>query len=254
MRVGNVRPIRCFIGFYTLKTPGSAWPGKGSIGAKLHSGSTITAEISQLDAKYDPELGQSDPIICKFDWFPGHRWHGMEFGPNGPFSGSRLTRVFLECNLFFKTSPKVMLRKIIRVINSTWESSTQFSKFAIYNHSPAPSPIYRIRGTYARYPSPELPFLGKKIYPLSQVLVNIGFKKKIRVSREISRPSFPRKMWMRMQSLNAFESGWDFRTLIVWEIDFKVSRLLASKQDPRIINTHSCTRVQHFHVHLHVVL
>ena len=54
-------------------------------------------EISQLDAKYDPELGQSDPIICQFDWFPGHRWPGMEFGPNGPFSGSRLTRVFLEC-------------------------------------------------------------------------------------------------------------------------------------------------------------
>ena len=24
-------------------------------------------EISQLDAKYDPELGQSDPIICQFD-------------------------------------------------------------------------------------------------------------------------------------------------------------------------------------------
>ena len=54
-------------------------------------------EISQLDAKYDPELGQSDPVICQFDWFPGHRWHGMEFGPNGSFSGSWLTRVFLEC-------------------------------------------------------------------------------------------------------------------------------------------------------------
>ena len=54
-------------------------------------------EINQLDAKYDPELGQSDPIICQFDWFPGHRWPGMEFGPNGPFSGSRLTRMFLEC-------------------------------------------------------------------------------------------------------------------------------------------------------------
>ena len=54
-------------------------------------------EISQLDAKYDPDLGQSDPIICQFDWFPGHRWPGMEFGPNGPFSGLRLTRVFLEC-------------------------------------------------------------------------------------------------------------------------------------------------------------
>ena len=58
-------------------------------------------EISQLDAKYDPELGQSDPIICQFDWFPSHRW--MEFGPNGPFSGSRLTRVFLECGFAEKS-------------------------------------------------------------------------------------------------------------------------------------------------------
>ena len=24
-------------------------------------------EISKLDEKYDPELGQSDPIICQFD-------------------------------------------------------------------------------------------------------------------------------------------------------------------------------------------
>ena len=38
-------------------------------------------EICQLDAKYDPELGQSDPIICQVEWFPGHRWPGMEFGP-----------------------------------------------------------------------------------------------------------------------------------------------------------------------------
>ena len=28
-------------------------------------------EISQLDAKYDPELGQSDPIMCQFDWNSG---------------------------------------------------------------------------------------------------------------------------------------------------------------------------------------
>ena len=30
---------------YTLKTPGSAWPGKGSIGAKLHSGSKMTRKL-----------------------------------------------------------------------------------------------------------------------------------------------------------------------------------------------------------------
>ena len=78
---------------YTLNTPGSAWPGKGSIGAKLLSGSTITRKSVNLTRN----MTQSDPIICQFDWFPGHRWPEMEFGPNGPFSGSRLTRVFLEC-------------------------------------------------------------------------------------------------------------------------------------------------------------
>ena len=31
--------------FYTLKTPGSAWPGKGSTGAKLHSGSKMTRKV-----------------------------------------------------------------------------------------------------------------------------------------------------------------------------------------------------------------
>ena len=30
-------------------------------------------EISQLDAKFDPEQGQFDPIICHFDCFSGHR-------------------------------------------------------------------------------------------------------------------------------------------------------------------------------------
>ena len=36
---------------------------KGSIGVKLHSGVNDDPEINQLDAEYDPELGQSDPII-----------------------------------------------------------------------------------------------------------------------------------------------------------------------------------------------
>ena len=152
---------------YTLKTPGSAWPGNGSVGAKLHSGSTITAEISQLDAKYDPELGQSDPIICQFDWFPGHRWHGMEFGPDGPFSRSRLTRVFLECNLFFKTSPKVMLRKIISVINSTWESFSAVFKICHLKSFPSPKSINRIRVTYMLAPRHlNSPFSGKRYVPL----------------------------------------------------------------------------------------
>ena len=76
---------------YTLKTPGSEIDPE-----RVHWGQTPCRvkddpEISQLDAECDPELDQSDPISCQvcrkltnfrviFD---------SEFGPNGPFSGSR---------------------------------------------------------------------------------------------------------------------------------------------------------------------
>ena len=67
-------------------------------------------EISQLDAKYDPELGQSDPIICQFDWFPGHRWPGMEFGPNGPFfrvtADPCVFRVYIYVFIMYSRDPR----------------------------------------------------------------------------------------------------------------------------------------------------
>ena len=50
-------------------------------------------EVSQLDAEYDPELGQSDPIICqacrKLTKFRVTFETGTEYDPHGPFSGSR---------------------------------------------------------------------------------------------------------------------------------------------------------------------
>ena len=50
---------------YTLKTPGSEIDPE-----RVHWGQTPfrvndDPEISQLDAESDPELGQSDPIICQ---------------------------------------------------------------------------------------------------------------------------------------------------------------------------------------------
>ena len=50
---------------YTLKTPGSEIDPE-----RVHWGQTPfrvndDPEISQLDAEYDPELDQSDPIICQ---------------------------------------------------------------------------------------------------------------------------------------------------------------------------------------------
>ena len=71
-----------YIAPFTLKTPGDP-------------------EISQPDAEYDPELGQSDPIICQvcgkltdFRVILDPEWN---FDPKGPFPGSGLTRVSLEC-------------------------------------------------------------------------------------------------------------------------------------------------------------
>ena len=31
---------------------------------RAHWGQTPLSQLSQLDAEYDPKLGQSDPIIC----------------------------------------------------------------------------------------------------------------------------------------------------------------------------------------------
>ena len=86
--------------YYTLKTPGSAWPGKGSIGAKLHSGSKMTRKLVSILQTWQlmgSDWPSSGSISVSSWWFPGHRWPGMEFGPNGPFPGQFLTRVFLEC-------------------------------------------------------------------------------------------------------------------------------------------------------------
>ena len=77
--------------------PGSAWPIKGSIWGQTPFRVNNDPEISQLDAEYDPELGQSDPIIgqvCRkltkfrvtfdteqsitqMDPFPGHTEPGV---------------------------------------------------------------------------------------------------------------------------------------------------------------------------------
>ena len=78
--------------YYTLKTPGSAWPGKGSIGAKLHCGSTMTRKSVNLTRNmtqswviltpllvnltdfrviFDPEWS-----LAPMDPFPGHGWPG----------------------------------------------------------------------------------------------------------------------------------------------------------------------------------
>ena len=72
-----------------IKTPGSEiYP------ERVHWGQSPfrvndDPEISQLDAECNPELGQSDPIICKvckkltnFRVIPG-----MEFAPMDPFPG-----------------------------------------------------------------------------------------------------------------------------------------------------------------------
>ena len=53
-------------------------------------------EISQLDAEYDPELGQSDSIICQV-CRKLTKFRVTEYDPNGLFSGSQSDPGVLEC-------------------------------------------------------------------------------------------------------------------------------------------------------------
>ena len=63
----------------TLKTPGSAWPGKGSVGAKLHSGSKITRKLVSFLQTWQ---------IMGSDW----RSSGSYSASSWLISGSSLTR------------------------------------------------------------------------------------------------------------------------------------------------------------------
>ena len=58
----------------------------------------LSADLTKNGVRLTPALGL---IPRQDDIFPGHRWLGMEFGPNAPFSGSSLTPLFLECIYMF---------------------------------------------------------------------------------------------------------------------------------------------------------
>ena len=99
------------VGLYTStraihsKTPGSTWPGKGSIiEVKLHPGSKMTQKsVSFLQIwqimRSDWSSSVWGHIPRQADTFSGHRWPGMELDPNGPFPDQVWTPCFwnLEC-------------------------------------------------------------------------------------------------------------------------------------------------------------
>ena len=74
------------------KTPGSAWPGKGSVGVKLHSGSTMTRKSVNLTRNMTQNWVSLAPLFVNLtdfrvtvdpEWslaptdpFPGHGWPG----------------------------------------------------------------------------------------------------------------------------------------------------------------------------------
>ena len=79
---------------YTVKTSGSAWPGLGSIGAKLHYGGQRWPGISQLDAGIGVNLTplfvkifrklakywvtfDKERTMTQMDPFPGHADPGV---------------------------------------------------------------------------------------------------------------------------------------------------------------------------------
>ena len=92
--IDNWYCIHSNMGMYTLKTPRSAWPGKRSVGARLHSGSTMTRKSVNLTRNLTQSWVNLTALVINLTDFRVTR---MEFGPNGPFSESRLTRVFSEC-------------------------------------------------------------------------------------------------------------------------------------------------------------
>ena len=72
--IGGWRPSS--VELYTLKTPRSAWPGKGSIGAKLHSGSPMTRKSVNLTRNMTQSWVNLTPLFVSLTDF----------------------RVFLECS------------------------------------------------------------------------------------------------------------------------------------------------------------
>ena len=68
------------------------WPGKGPLGPNSIPGQRWPGNQSTWRGMW-PRAGSVWPhyylsSLQKADQFPGHLWPGIEFGPNGPFSGS----------------------------------------------------------------------------------------------------------------------------------------------------------------------
>ena len=86
---------------YTLKHPGQTWSGKGSIGAKLHSGSTMTRKSVSLTRNMTQSWVNLTPLFVK----SAESW---------PHSGSLLTRngVWPQWTLFRVTLTRVFLECI----------------------------------------------------------------------------------------------------------------------------------------------
>ena len=82
-------------------TPGSTWPGNGSIVAKLHSGSTMTRKSVNLTRNMTQSWVTLTPLFVKSDQILGHFWPRTEVWPQWTFFRVTLTRVLLECIMHF---------------------------------------------------------------------------------------------------------------------------------------------------------
>ena len=85
---------------YTLKnTWVRNWPEKGPLGSNSTPGQRWPGNQSTWRGMW-PKAGSIWPhylsSLQKADQFPGHLWPGMEFGPNGLFSGSRWPGCFFR--------------------------------------------------------------------------------------------------------------------------------------------------------------
>ena len=102
---------RIIIWLFTLNTPGLTWLGKGSIGAKLHSGSTMTRKLVSFLQTWQ-RMGSDWP---SFGSYSTSSWliFGSSLTRNGVWpqltlSRVTLTRVFLEC--WYRVCVRIMVR------------------------------------------------------------------------------------------------------------------------------------------------
>ena len=108
-------PLNSPLHHHTIQVPGSAWPGKGSIGAKLHSGSTLTLKLVSFMQTWQitgTDWPSSGSLYSALSWLISR----LSLTPNGDWPQWTLTGSSLTCiskHVFFKSTSICFLQLLI---------------------------------------------------------------------------------------------------------------------------------------------